>query len=99
MGGNTNGKINYYVKENVLNKTLNTITESRINSGPDISQIMTSDLPLKAGRTYQLMVETQSNDLTLIGDSCSNTNNFSNSNVELIFTNEPFIHQITFCKK
>jgi len=55
--GNNNGQINYYIKD-ISNTTLNDITLSNINAGPNASQIMTSDLLLKAGRSYQLMVET-----------------------------------------
>jgi len=94
---NDNGQINYYIKD-LSGKNLNNRTQSNINAGPNLSQIRTSDLFLQKGRTYQLIVETQSENLTLITDSCSNSN-FSNSNAELIFTGEPFIHQLTFCKK
>ncbi len=94
---NDNGTINYYIKD-LSGRNLNNRTQSNLNAGPNTSQIRTSDLLLKKGRTYDLIVETASGSLTFVADSCANTN-FSNSNVELRFTGEPFIHQLTFCKK
>lgn len=95
--GNDNGQINYYIK-NASGRKLNNRSQSNINAGPNLSQIKTDDLLLNAGRSYKLTVETISDNLNLIADSCAD-NNFSNNNVELTFTGEPFVHQLNFCKK
>jgi len=91
----SNGNINYYIKSS-SGETLNYRANRSVNKGT--SQITTNKLMLRKGLSYELIVESIDDNLTLAADSCALSTHPS-KDVMLSFKDTPFIHQINFCKK